>query len=147
MSGFIRNKNEEITKDFTQAPNALWRLYTRLPNFKANHALMYVVLLDYHNADDGYAFPKQSDLSKRLSVGTNAPAAIAKVLKEYGLVDTKRESFGGNYRYYLRMPITDEDEFNAKFGHLIDDYTEKAAQLDKRDDDGKKALDELKAIF
>lgn len=105
----------ELPADFTKVPNALFRLYTRLPDFKADHILMYIVLTSFYNRDKGYAYPTQQQLASMLNCGKNKPGQLAKVLEKYRLIETERYSFGGNNIYYLYAPITDVDEFYRTF--------------------------------
>ncbi len=111
------------------APNALFTLYTRLPNFKADHAMMYTVLTHFYNDDYGYAFPSQYELCLRLNCGINKPTQLAKVLKEYGLIRYERLRAGGNYVYYLEEPIDTEEAFYEKFSQAKQYYEERVEAL------------------
>lgn len=121
-----------ITKDFTKAPNALYTLYTRLPDFKAEHAMAYIILTSYYNTEYGYAFPTQQDLALRLNVGINKPASITKVLEKYGLVKRERRGTKGNYVYFVNLPVDNEAEFYANFPQAKAHYEERVAMLDER---------------
>lgn len=111
MKDIKKSKNN----NFTMVPNELYQLYTRIPGFNGNHVLMYIVLKSYHNDKYGYAFPDQSELSRRLNCHETTVGRIANKLKEVGLIDHRRESVGGNYRYYVKEPIKDVSTFISTF--------------------------------
>jgi hypothetical protein len=131
----------KITKNFTKAPNALFMLYTRLPNFKADHAMMYTVLVHFYNDEHGYAYPTQQELALRLNCGINKPAQLIKVLEDYGLVTKVRNKQLGNYKYYLELPIDNEKEFYAKYPQALSYYGERVEALTER----KEASEQAKA--
>jgi hypothetical protein len=131
-------------RNFTQVQNALFMLYTQLPDFKADHALMYIVLMRYHNDEYGYAFPTQWELAHRLNCGENKPRQLRGVLKKYGLIDFKRSKVGDNDVYYVFHPIEDEAEFYAKFPQAKRNYEERDARFNarrKRGDDVDETVD------
>jgi len=101
--------------NFTKMPNELFQLYTRIPGFNGDHALMYVVLSNYLNEDYGYAFPDQDELSSLLNCGINKVGRLAKKLEEVGLIEYKRRYAGGNYVYFVKEPIRDERLFYEVF--------------------------------
>lgn len=131
--------------NFTQAPNAIWRLYTRLPDFKSDHALMYVVLMDYYNDEYGYAFPTRWTLAERLNCGENKPGELAKVLKKYELIDYDRKGKRTNNVYYLLAPISDEEKFYAKWPQAKEHYEKKKAMFDERRKQGEENRKEYNA--
>jgi transcription initiation factor IIE alpha subunit len=105
--------------NYVKLHRALFTLYTRLPDFKPQHVVMYAYLCDKYNAKAGYAYPTQTQIAEDLGIGVNAPGVIAKVLRKYGLIEYKRRNDGStasNYVYYVKSPITDQAEFWRKFG-------------------------------
>jgi Helix-turn-helix domain len=125
----------EPSSDYTKVHNALFTLYTRLPDFNADHALMYVVLMSHYNNEYGCAFPTKADLALRLNCSINHPAKVAKVLEKYGLircVPRDPSKFASNDIYYVYPPITDEAEFYARFPEAIEYYTERERKLKER---------------
>ncbi|MDR9792694.1 hypothetical protein Q8A72_06855 [Aeribacillus pallidus] len=125
----------EPTDNFTKIHNALFELYTRLPDFKPDHALMYIVLMSYWNVEKGYAFPTKAELALRLNCGINKPAALAKVLEKYELircVPRHKERVGSNDIYYVYTPITNEKEFVAKYPIECAQYAERERKLLER---------------
>ena len=102
-------------RNYTKMPNELFQLYTRIPGFNGDHALMYAVLTHYHNDTYGYAFPPQDELAERLNCGINKVGRLARKLDEVGLVEYKRRYAGGNYVYYVKPPIKDERLFYERF--------------------------------
>ncbi|WP_026574572.1 helix-turn-helix domain-containing protein [Bacillus sp. UNC438CL73TsuS30] len=112
---------KEKEKDFTMAPNALRRFYTRLPGFEAKHAFLWITLRSYHNDTDGYAYPSQDQLAFDTGTTPKTVAAWLEVLVDYDLVKIeKREQGSGlNNSYYLKMPIADEADFLAAYPETI----------------------------
>lgn len=121
-------KNGEERSNYTMAPNALWRLYTRLADFKPIHAMTYLVLADYYNVNEGYAYPKNIDLQIRLNVSENTVTQSLKVLEEYGLISYEK-LLGRNNVYYVYMPIEDEDRFYESFPEAKERHKEKSSKL------------------
>jgi hypothetical protein len=122
----------EPTKNFTKIHNALFELYTRLPDFKSDHALMYIVLMSLWNEEKGYAYPTKGDLAVRLNCNINKPKSIAEVLEKYGLirvVKRDKSKIGSNDIYYVYAPITDPIEFYARFPEAVDYYAEQKRKL------------------
>lgn len=129
------SKPFEPTENYTKIHNALFELYTRLPDFKSDHALMYIVLMSYWNEEKGYAFPTKAELALRLNCGINKPTALAKVLEKYGLircVPRHKERVGNNDIYYVYAPITSEEEFVAKYPIECAQYAERERKMLKR---------------
>lgn len=125
------------TDNYVEVHNALFMLYTRLPDFKPDHALAYVILMSYYNVELGYAFPTKAELALRLNCGINKPGKIVKVLEKYGLVkceERDRAKIGSNDIYYVYAPITDEEEFNRSFSAHITGYQTKEESYHARND-------------
>lgn len=130
-----------INKDFTKAPNALFMFYTRLADFKADHAMMYTVLVHFYNDKHGYAYPTQQELALRLNCGINKPAQLIKVLEKYGLVTKVRNKQLGNYKYFLELPLDNEADFYTKYPQAVQYYGERVEALTER----KEASEQAKA--
>lgn len=129
------NKPFEPATDYTKVHNALFNLYTRLDDFKSDHALMYTVLMSYYNVEYGYAFPTKAELALRLNVGINKPRQLAKVLEKYRLikcVPRDRSKVGSNDIYYVYAPITSEAEFYEAFPFAKERYEERKHTLMER---------------
>ncbi|MED3832996.1 hypothetical protein [Peribacillus frigoritolerans] len=125
----------EPQKDYTKVHNALFQLYTKLPDFKPDHIAMYTVLMSYHNEQYGYAFPTKAELALRLNCGINKPARIAEVLEKYGLircVSRHQAQVGSNDIYYVYAPIVDAGEFTNTFREECTEYDARAAKLLQR---------------
>ncbi|MEV2507634.1 helix-turn-helix domain-containing protein [Paenibacillus larvae] len=101
--------------NYIEVHRALFTLYTRLPDFKAQHVLMYMYLCDKYNVQNGYAYPTQAQMCEDLGISVNMPGKLAKTLKKYGLIDYKRPALGANYVYYVKAPVTDREEFYRKY--------------------------------
>lgn len=129
----------EVRSNFTKIPNELFQLYTRLPGFRADHVLMYAILVSYHNDREGYAYPDQEELSRRMNCHVNKVGKVGSKLREVGLVEYKRRSAGGNYVYFVKPPITDRETFFDTFpeakvfeGEDVEGYGDSSSSEDKR---------------
>lgn len=105
----------EPTRDFTIVPNSIFRLYTRLPDFKAEHALLYAYLCSQYNVDYGYAFPSSEDIAAALNCSERTVTKVKVVLAERELVEIARHPTHGNDVYIVKPAITDEDTFFERF--------------------------------
>lgn len=123
--------------DYTKVHNAIFRLYTRLPDFKAEHALLYVYLMSQYNAEYGYAFPDTYDIALALNCGERVVGRYKSVLERYDLIEIGRSGTFGNDVYYVKAPITDEAEFYARFPEACEYYGQRKAAFDRRRDDGR----------
>lgn len=130
--------------NYTEVHNALFTLYTKLPDFKTDHIAMYTVLMNLYNIEYGYAFPTNAELALRLNCGINKPAQIARVLEKYGLIKFEprdRSKFASNNVYYVYAPITDAREFEGKYSEAITLYKERETRILERNK--KPKLDEV----
>ncbi|QHZ49921.1 hypothetical protein [Paenibacillus larvae] len=114
----------EPEKDFVKVSRALFTLYTRLPDFRAHHALIYEYLCDKYNVKYGYAFPTQAQMYDDMRISIPTQSKAIKTLKKYGLIDYKRPVLGANYVYYVKAPIEDPDEFYKKYPDVPRNITE-----------------------
>lgn len=106
----------ENEKNFTKTPNALFKLYTRLDDFTAAHAMLWTVLRNYHNEAEGYAYPSQDQLAFDMGCSDKTIRKMLKVLENRNLlkIDDQRGSKNNN-QYHLKMPLTTMEEFIAAF--------------------------------
>ncbi|MCQ4363046.1 helix-turn-helix domain-containing protein [Mycobacterium gordonae] len=77
--------------------------------------VLYVYLMARHNDAYGYAFPTTVDIASTIGCGINQVARYKRVLRGYGLIETKRHPTHGNDIYFVKAPITDEAVFYDKF--------------------------------
>lgn len=130
--GQRRSKPFEPETDYVKVHRAIYDLYTRIPGFTADHALMYVVLMDYYRTDYGYAFPTQWQLAHRLNCGENKPGQLRKVLEACGLVRCETSRVGDNLIYRVFAPITDEAAFYERFPEAREYYNKREQQFRAR---------------
>ncbi|WP_141500953.1 helix-turn-helix domain-containing protein [Paenibacillus luteus] len=119
-------------RNFTKVPNAIFTLYTRLPDFKADHALLYVYLCARLNRNYGYAFPSTDDIAHALNCGINQVVTYKRVLRKYRLITTKRHPTLGNDMYFIHPPIDNEAEFYGKYEEAREYYERRSAQFASR---------------
>ncbi|OMD12018.1 helix-turn-helix domain-containing protein [Paenibacillus odorifer] len=110
-----KGKPFEPTRDFTMVHNAIFTLYTRLPNFKANHALLYMYLMARYNVAYGYAYPTTEDIALSMNCGKNVISGYKEVLAAYGLVTIRRHPRWNNDIYVVHAPISEPAAFYARF--------------------------------
>src|SRR5699024_12794906 len=80
----------EITEYYSVGLNSLKRIYTQHPKFNGNTRLIYELLLDYWNADYGYAFPDQWQLAIDSGMSVSTVGRSISVLKELDLIRTEK---------------------------------------------------------
>src|SRR5690606_10456020 len=97
--------------------NSLKRIYTQHPKFNGNVRLVYEVLLDYWNAEYGYAFPDQWELALITGMSKSSIKNYLRVLQELELIEVGKSNIGNklNNVYYIKQPINNLDEFFKKF--------------------------------
>lgn len=119
----------EPTRDFTMVHNAIFTLYTRLPKFKADHALLYTYLMARYNVSYGYAFPTTEDIALAMNCGKNAIKGYKDVLAAYGLVTIRRHPRWNNDVYVLHAPIAEPAAFYARFPEAREHEAKRKATL------------------
>jgi hypothetical protein len=135
----------EPVRDYVKVHRAIYSLYTQIPGFKSDHALLYVYLMDRYNLDHGYAYPDTWNIALALNCGESKVSAIKTVLIDCGLIETMRHPAHGNDVYFVKAPITEAAEFYARFPEARAAYEERKATFDKRRQSGserKRAFDE-----
>lgn len=138
--------NETKRVNFTMAPNELFTLYTRLPDFKADVAMLYVVLAHYHNDDYGYAFPSNYQLALDLNCSDDKITKMKAVLAKYGLVEIKRRPSGRNDVYIVKRPISDTDEFYRTFPQAAEYGAKRAERMGAERADDMARLNEYERV-
>lgn len=124
-----KGKPFEPARDFTMVHNAIFTLYTRLPKFKADHALLYVYLMARYNTAYGYAFPTTEDIALAMNCGKNAVKGYKDVLAAYGLVTIRRHPRWNNDVYVLHPPISEPAAFYARFPEAREHEAKRKATL------------------
>ncbi|WP_445670788.1 helix-turn-helix domain-containing protein [Paenibacillus sp. FSL R10-2779] len=119
----------EPTRDFTMVHNAIFTLYTRLPKFKADHALLYMYLMARYNTAYGYAFPTTEDIALAMNCGKNVIKGYKEVLVAYGLVTIRRHPRWGNDLYVVHAPISEPAAFYARFPEAREHEAKRKATL------------------
>jgi hypothetical protein len=131
MQGNGNNRN------FTMTPNELTDLYTRLPDFKAEHAKLYDVILRHYNDDYGYAFPDTYDLMLATNYSESKVLALKKTLIKYGLIETERHPTFGNDVYFPQEPVESEAALYARWPDAKAHYERRRAWCESRKRSGK----------
>lgn len=127
-----------ITEYYSPSLNSLKRIYTQHPKFNGNVRLVYEVLLDYWNAEYGYAFPDQWELALITGMSKSSIKNYLRVLQELELIEVGKSNIGNklNNVYYIKQPINNLDEFFKKFPEAKENYEKrvKALEAEKEND-------------
>lgn len=126
------NKPFEPRVNFVMIPNAFMTLYSRLPDFKADAAMLWAYLSMRYNSDVGYAYPNTWDIAIALNVSESKVTMLKKILLKYDLVEVSRHSAYSNGIYVPKAPITDEVMFYAKYPEAFEYYETRKGQVDDR---------------
>ncbi|MEV2910706.1 hypothetical protein ABNF65_19350 [Paenibacillus larvae] len=104
-----------FSEGYVKLADSLLTLYMRLPDFNADHVIMYAYLCASYDDDLGYASPTQTQICEDLGIGANMPGKLAKTLKKYGLIDYKQPKAGASYIYRIYPAIEEPDVFYEKY--------------------------------
>jgi hypothetical protein len=127
-----KQRFKQPIKNYTKVSNSLFNLYTRLPEFKADHALAYIILCNYYNEEYGYAFPTIWDITLKLNVGERKVTEIMKVLENVGLIEIRKVDGRRNNVYIPKAPIDNEEDFYSRFPHAKEHYEERINWCESR---------------
>src|SRR5699024_1303088 len=122
----------EITEYYSVGLNSLKRIYTQHPKFNGNTRLIYELLLDYWNADYGYAFPDQWQLAIDSGMSVSTVGRSISVLKELDLIRTEKSPIGrGNNVYYIYKPVDTIEECYEKFPDIKEQAEKRIAKIEE----------------
>lgn len=123
---YDKTKKREEDAHFIKLPSEL-RHYVYLPEFKAEMAFLYALIVDLWNAEMGYAYPSQEKLAMYYGKALNTTKDHLKTLKKYGLIEMKRNSQGMTY-----VPLEPllEHEFFVKYREADYAYKERLKQIE-----------------
>ncbi len=116
--------------------NALNRVYTQHPEFKANTKLIYELLFDYYNPDYGYAFPTYRQLERDSGLSISTVKRQVKVLEQLELIEIGRSSYGNNV-YVVKPPLQTIEELFAKFPEIEQKAKERLAKIEQEEEQEK----------
>ena len=126
-----KNYPFKIDEYYSVGLNSLKRVYTQHPKFNGNVRLIYELLLDYWNADYGYAFPDQWELARESGQSLSSIKRNINILKDLELIEVKKSPVGKkNNVYYIKKPVTTLEEFYRKFPDIEEESKKRIAMID-----------------
>lgn len=125
----------KIEEFYSVGLNSLKRIYTQHPKFNGDTRLIYELLLDYWNADYGYAFPTQWELSKYSVLSRTTVIKHIGILTELDLIEVKQSPVGArkNKIYYLKRPVTTLEAFYIKFPEIKEKAEERLTRIEEEE--------------
>lgn len=93
---------------FVKMPSDLMN-YVHVPKYRPELSYLYAVIVDYFNADLGYAYPTEWQISRRYGKSIKTVRRHLVELQSFGLV--KITKVGRNNRYVPFKPLNKADLF------------------------------------
>ncbi|XLP21358.1 helix-turn-helix domain-containing protein [Bacillus toyonensis] len=128
------NKNDfEDGVRWTRIPSDL-RYYLFLSDYGVREAtlMLYMILVEYFNEDDGCAYPTQTQLALQMNKKPNAIKGYIKILKDVGLIKVVSRGKGFSNRYLPLQPLK-KDVLLSRFSLANERYTKLCAELKDHD--------------
>ncbi|MED1059717.1 helix-turn-helix domain-containing protein [Bacillus mycoides] len=118
---------------WTRIPSDL-RNYLFLSDYGVREAtlMLYMILVEYFNEDDGCAYPTQSQLALQMNKKPNAIKGYIKTLKNVGLIKVVSRGKGFSNRYLPLQPL-EKSVLLSRFTSANERYTELCAELKDHD--------------
>ena len=111
----------EVERGWTGVPNAIYTVYMKHPEMNASAAILYGLLLKYHNAKYGYAYPTREVLAIDLGVSTRTITTLTQKLVKVGLIEVGKSSIQNNGNNYYFPPVCETvEELEKKFPEIGD---------------------------
>ena len=123
---YDKTKKREEDAHFIKLPSEL-RHYIYLPEFKAEMAFLYALIVDLWNADLGYAYPSQDKLAMYYGKALNTTKEHLRILKKYELIVMNTNSLGNTYVPLEPLP---EHEFFVKYREANQQYRDRLKQIE-----------------
>jgi DNA-binding transcriptional regulator YhcF (GntR family) len=123
---YDKTKKREEDAHFIKLPSEL-RHYIYLPEFKAEMAFLYALIVDLWNAKKGYAYPSQDKLAMYYGKALNTTKGHLKTLIKYGIIETKRNSLG---KIYVPLEPLNETDFFIKYPEADRLYKARLKQIE-----------------
>ncbi|PFE43607.1 hypothetical protein CN317_22095 [Bacillus cereus] len=131
---------------WTRIPSDL-RNYLFLSDYGVREAtlVLYMILVEYFNEDDGCAYPTQTQLALLMNKKPNAIKGYIKTLKDVGLIKVVSRGKGFSNRYLPLQPL-EKSVLLSRFTSANERYTKLCAELKDHDTrDMKRMPDHMKA--
>jgi hypothetical protein len=123
---YDKTQKREEDAHFIKLPSEL-RHYIFLPEFKAEMAFLYALIVDLWNKELGYAYPSQEKLAMYYGKALNTTKDHLKTLKKYDLIDTKLNPQG---KTYVPLEPLNEHDFFVKYREADHAYKERLKQIE-----------------
>lgn len=106
---FDKTKAEEGAF-FVKMPSDLMN-YVHVPGYKPEYSYLYTIIVDYYNADYGYAFPTEWQISRYYGKGVKTVRNHLKKLEDFGLIKIQKPR--RNNVYIPFKPLSQEELFRV----------------------------------
>ncbi|HDR7724377.1 TPA: helix-turn-helix domain-containing protein, partial [Bacillus cereus] len=118
---------------WTRVPSDL-RNYLFLSDYGVKEAtlILYMILVEYFNEEDGCAYPTQSQLALQMNKKPNAIKGYIKTLKDVGLIKVLSRGKGFSNRYLPLQPL-EKSVLLSRFTLANDRYMKLCAELKDHD--------------
>jgi hypothetical protein len=108
-TGKVFNKKEKNEDSFfVKMPSGLMN-YIHIPGYEPEYNYLYTIIVDFYNADQGYAYPTEHQIARRYGKKEKAIRRHMAVLERVGLIKTSKSN--GNKIYVPYQPLTKEELF------------------------------------
>lgn len=122
---------------YVTMPRVMYQHYMAIKGFDAITALLYSIMVDYANEDEGcIAWPKITTLEKELKVSENTVRQHLRMLVKCRLLEPVNDGSRRSNVYRVHMPLSPE-EFARKFPDVVIADAERNARIDKRERESK----------
>lgn len=104
--------------------------YLYVPGFRGDLAYLYAVIVDYYNADYGYAYPTQDQLALKTGKSTQSVRDDMRRLEKAGLIRILSFEGRNNYGYVPLVPLS-QAELWRECPEAAEKYRKAVAKLDE----------------
>lgn len=108
--------------------------YVHHPKVRPNMLVLYAILVDKYNVNEGFAFPSLESLALEYGMSYNATSDHVEVLKEVGLIDYPEKG------YYVPLEPLSEAEFFRVYPEAWNEYKRLYTQLERKKSKDKNRL-------
>jgi|SRR5690625_2622586 len=113
--------------------------YVHHPKMRPNMLVLYAIIVDKYNAEEGFSYPSLERLSVDYGMSYNATSKHVEILKEIGLIDYPEKG------YYVPLEPLDESEFYREFPEAWEAYRKALKQAEGKRESDRNRLREWRA--
>jgi|SRR5690625_8413 len=135
---FNKRNPSESGGVFTPLPADAYH-YVHHPDMRPNMLILYALIIDYYNVEEGFAYPSLERLSVDYGMSYNATSKHIETLKAVGLIDYPEKG------YYVPLEPLSKAEFYAEFPEAWQAYKKALEQAEGKRESDRKRLREWRA--